>query len=327
MDMRHLGPNLTVSAQGLGCMGMSEFYGSHNDTESLRVLHRAADLGVTFFDTADMYGPHHNETLLGQFLKERTERLTIATKFGIVRDGNSYARTLDNSPAYVRAACEASLRRLGIDKIDLYYVHRVDAAQPIELVMEDLAQLVEEGKIDHIGLCEVNAETLKRAHAVHPVTALQTEYSLWTRDVEREILPTCRALNIGFVAYSPLGRGYLTGHWGTQTVFETGDFRAALPRFQEENMRKNQPILDMIHKHAQALDCRPAQFALAWVMAQGEDIVPIPGTKRQTYLEENLKASALVLSQAILEDVETVLAQNPPHGDRYTAEGMKGVNR
>jgi len=327
MDMRHLGPNLTVSAQGLGCMGMSEFYGSHNDTESLRVLHRAADLGVTFFDTADMYGPHHNETLLGQFLKERTERLTIATKFGIVRDGNSYARTLDNSPAYVRAACEASLRRLGIDKIDLYYVHRVDAAQPIEVVMEALAQLVEEGKIDHIGLCEVNAETLKRAHAVHPVTALQTEYSLWTRDVEREILPTCRALNIGFVAYSPLGRGYLTGHWGTQTVFETGDFRAALPRFQEENILKNQPILDMIHKHGQALDCSPAQFALAWVMAQGEDIVPIPGTKRQTYLEENLKASALVLSQAILEDVETVLAQNPPHGDRYTAEGMKGVNR
>ncbi len=326
MQTRRLGKELEVSALGLGCMGMSEFYGPRDDEASMQVLHRAADLGTSFFDTADMYGPHHNEELLGRFLGERRFDAAIATKFGIVREGNSYARNIDNSAAYTRRACEASLRRLGLERIDLYYVHRVEQSRPIEEVMETLAGLVEEGKIGHIGLCEVNAGTLRRAHAVHPVTALQTEYSLWTREVEDEILPTCRELGIGFVPYSPLGRGFLTGSFDAGTSFQDGDFRVNLPRFKGDNLRDNQAIVEVVREMAAKKGCTPAQLALAWLLAQGEDIVPIPGTKRLPYLEENIAAVEVVLSDVECRSLRDAVERRPVSGERYTEEGMKGVN-
>jgi aryl-alcohol dehydrogenase-like predicted oxidoreductase len=326
MEKRRLANGLEVSTLGLGCMGMSEFYGPRNDGESLRVLRRAVDLGIDFFDTADMYGPHHNEELIGRFLRECGSTVRIATKFGIVRKPGEYARTIDNSPDYARRACEASLRRLGIERIDLYYVHRVDRSRPIEEVMETLSNLTREGKIAHVGLCEVGAETLRRAHAVHLVAAVQTEYSLWTRDVEAEILPTCRELGIGFVPYSPLGRGFLTGAFGAGTTFADGDFRAMLPRFSEANMTVNRSIFDLVHAAAAEKGCTPAQVALAWLLAKGNDIVPIPGTKRLKYLEENAAAVAISLSEAEMIALDQAIGRLPVAGERYTEEGMKGLN-
>ncbi len=325
MQRRQLG-KMAVSAMGLGCMGMSEFYGPHDDAESLKVLHRAAELGVSFLDTADMYGPHHNEELLARFLQQCSSPMQIATKFGIVRKPGEYARTIDNSPAYARAACEASLSRLGVDCIDLYYVHRVNRQQPIEELMQALAALVAAGKIRHIGLCEVNADTLRRAHAVHPVTAVQTEYSLWTRDVEQEILPTCRELDIGFVPYSPLGRGFLTGSFSASTDFAEGDFRASLPRFEKDNARHNLVLVERVQALAAKVGCTAAQVSLAWLLSKGDNIVPIPGTRRLHYLEQNAAAVDISLSVAELTELESAVAELAVAGERYTAEGMKGLN-
>lgn len=326
MQQRMLGSGLSVSAIGLGCMGMSEFYGPRDDAESLAVLARAVDLGIDFLDTADMYGPHHNEELIGRFLAGSGARVKIATKFGIVRKPGEYARSIDNSVDYMRRACEGSLKRLGVERIDLYYVHRVDRERPIEETMAGLASLKQEGKIGHIGLCEVSAETLRRAHAVHPVTAVQTEYSLWTRDVEADILPACRELGIGFVAYSPLGRGFLTGRFQAGSQFEDGDFRAGLPRFAPDNARTNKALVDVVSDIARAKGCTPAQVALAWLLGKGDDIVPIPGTKRLKYLEENTAAASMRLSAAEGATLEQAVSSLPVVGQRYTDEGMKGVN-
>ncbi|MCA2008872.1 aldo/keto reductase [Tritonibacter mobilis] len=325
MERRTLGTDLTVSALGLGCMGMSEFYGPRDDDTSLRVLHEATELGIDFLDTADMYGPHHNEELIGRFLSETSTPMKVATKFGIVRAPGEYRRSLDNGPDYARQACEGSLQRLGVERIDLYYVHRVEQGRPIEETMEGLARLVDEGKIARIGLCEVSAETLRRAHAVHPVTAVQTEYSLWSRGPEAQVLPTCRELGIGFVPYSPLGRGFLTGRF-QDGQFEKGDFRASLPRFQDDAAQANRRIADLVAGVAERKDCTPAQLALAWLLAQGKDIVPIPGTKQSKYLRDNVGAAEVVLSDTDLADIDAGLAERPVSGARYTAEGMKGVD-
>lgn len=326
MKHRTLAEGFEVSAIGLGCMGMSEFYGPRDDEMSMRVLHEAMGLGIDFLDSADMYGPHHNEELIGAFLSQTKARPKIATKFGIVRQPGEYRRSLDNSPDYARKACEGSLKRLGVERIDLYYVHRIDRQQNIEDTMGGLSRLVEEGKIDRIGLCEVSAATLRRAHAVHPVTAVQTEYSLWSRGVEAEVLPACRELGIGFVPYSPLGRGFLTGRFQDGTGFEDGDFRASLPRFQTEAVAANKRIADLVGKIAARKGCTSAQLALAWLLAQGADIVPIPGTKQLTYLRDNAAAVDVALSDAELQKIEQGLAALPVAGARYTEEGMKGVD-
>ncbi|MDQ7735599.1 aldo/keto reductase [Halomonas sp. SpR1] len=326
MQKRTLGSDLTISAIGLGCMGMSEFYGPRDDSESLRVLARAVELGIDFFDTADMYGPHHNEELIGRFLASHKPKARIATKFGIVRNPGEYQRSLDSSARYAQQACEASLRRLGIEQIDLYYVHRVNPDIPIEETMEGLAQLVQDGKIAHIGLCEVSADTLRRAHAVHPVTAVQTEYSLWTRDVEQAVLPTCQELGIGFVPYSPLGRGFLTGRFQATEDFEEGDFRSNLPRFSEQAMVTNRRIAEVISDMAALKECTPAQLSLAWLLSKGGNIVPIPGTKRLRYLEENAAAASITLTADEQQQLEAATACLPVLGERYTPEGMKGVN-
>ncbi len=328
MQTRTLGRDgLTVSALGLGCMGMSEFYGSRDDAESLATLEHALDRGITFFDTADMYGIGHNEELLGRFLKGRRDRVVVATKFGIVRDpAGGYARRVDNSPAYVREACDASLRRLGIDTIDLYYCHRVNPAQPIEDTIGAMAGLVQQGKVRALGLSEVAPATLRRAHAVHPIAALQSEYSLWTRDPEEGVLAACRELGIGFVPYSPLGRGFLTGAvTSTETLGET-DFRRISPRFQDEALRQNLALAEQIKAIAAGKGCTPAQLAIAWVLAQGDDVVPIPGTKRRTYLDDNLGALDVVLTAEDLAALDRAAPRGAAVGDRYTAEGMKGVN-
>jgi len=325
MQHRRLGADLDVSALGLGCMGMSEFYGPRDDTESLKVLDRAVELGIDFLDTADMYGPYHNEELIGQFLATRRPAIKIATKFGIVRESEEYHRSIDNSAEYARRACEASLGRLGIEQIDLYYVHRVNPDHPIEETMEGLAALRREGKIARIGLSEVIAATLRRAHAVHPVAAVQSEYSLWTRDVEKEVLPVCRELGIGFVAYSPLGRGFLTGRFQDAPHFGEDDFRAVLPRFEAENAAINRRIIEVVSEFATLKHCTPAQIALAWLLALGDDIVAIPGTKRLRYLEENVVAASIELSSAELAELNRAISQLPVAGARYTAEGMKGV--
>ena len=326
MKPRTLGNDFEVSAIGLGCMGMSEFYGPRDDETSMRVLYDAMDLGIDLLDTADMYGPHHNEELIGAFLTQSKARPKIATKFGIVRNPGEYRRSLDNSPDYARTACEGSLKRFGVERIDLYYVHRINRDQDIEETMGGLSRLVEEGKIGRIGLCEVSAATLRRAHAVHPVTAVQTEYSLWSRGVEAEILPTCRELGIGFVPYSPLGRGFLTGRFQDGAEFEDGDFRASLPRFQTEAVASNKRIADLVGRIAARKGCTPAQLSLAWLLAQGDDIVPIPGTKRVAYLRDNADATDVTLSDADLQEIEEGLAALPVSGARYTEEGMKGVN-
>ncbi|MDO6704624.1 aldo/keto reductase [Photobacterium sp. 1_MG-2023] len=326
MKKRILGNGLEVSAIGLGCMGMSEFYGPRDDQASMRVLHQAVELGCTLLDTADTYGNFHNEALIGDFLKENRAEVQIATKCGIVRQPGQYQRRIDNSPEYIRSACEHSLRRLGVECIDLYYIHRLDPNAAIETTMQTLAALVAEGKIAHIGLSEVSASTLRRAHAVHPVTAVQTEYSLWTRDVEAEILPTCRELNIGFVPYSPLGRGFLTGRFHSQSTFEADDSRKALPRFTPDNLKANSPLSEVVMQMAHTKSCTPAQIALAWLLAQGNHIVPIPGTKRIAHLEDNLGAVNITLTPADLAQIERALGDFQPAGARYTEEGMKGVN-
>ncbi|WP_102869033.1 aldo/keto reductase [Pseudovibrio exalbescens] len=326
MNKRILANGFEVSSLGLGCMGMSEFYGPRNDDESLRVLSRAVELGITFFDTADMYGPHHNEELLGRFLKTGSGTLKIASKFGILRKPGEYARTIDNTPVYARTCLQGSLKRLGTDHIDLYYVHRLNPAHPIEDTIGELSRMVEEGKISHIGLCEANATTIRKAHAIHPITAIQTEYSIWTREVEDQVLPTCKELGIGFVPYSPLGRGYLTGAITDSNQFGPGDFRAALPRFSKEGLNQNRRIRELVTQSAAEQNCTPAQFCLAWLLSKGENIVPIPGTKRLEYLEENVGATAHKLSQRSLLAFDNKLSALSVYGERYTQEGMKGLN-
>jgi aryl-alcohol dehydrogenase-like predicted oxidoreductase len=319
-----LGSGLDVSRLGLGCMGMSAFYtgSGKDDTGSTKTLHRALDLGVTFFDTAEMYGPYTNEELVGRALRDRREDVVLATKFGTIRHTAGDAMGLDGSPENVRLSVEGSLKRLGTDYIDLYYQHRMDPSVPVEDTMGALAELVQEGKVRHIGLSEAAPETIRRAHAVHPVTALQTEYSLWSRDPEREILPLLRELGIGFVPYSPLGRGFLTGTIRSVDQLDESDFRRNNPRFAGENLQANIRIVEQVDAVAQQLDATPGQVALAWLLAQGTDIAPIPGTKRVRYLEENVAADGLTLSEDHLAQLDAVAA---PVGDRYG--DMSGVNR
>jgi aryl-alcohol dehydrogenase-like predicted oxidoreductase len=327
MEHRTLGSSdLTVSAIGLGCMGMSEFYGPTDDAQSLATLERAYALGVTHFDTADMYGSGHNESLLARFLVGRRDRVVVASKFGIVREPGQYARRIDTRPAYVRAACEASLKRLGIETIDLYYAHRLNPEVPVEETVAAMADLVTAGKVRALGLCEVSAATLRRAHAVHPIAALQSEYSLWTRDVEAEVLPVLRELKVSLVAYSPLGRGMLTGAIGKNTPLADNDFRRISPRFQADNLDANLRLVDVVKALAAERGCTPAQLALAWLLAQGPDILPIPGTRRITALEENLGAVGVKLSAADLARLDAALPPGVAAGDRYPPEGMKGLN-
>jgi len=311
---------------GLGCMGMSEFYGPTDEAQSLETLEFAFDAGVTTYDTADIYGFGHNEELVGRFLKGRRERVHLATKFGIVRKPGSYERRLDNSPAYIRSACEASLRRLDVDSIDLYYMHRVSAATPIEESVGALARLVEEGKIGAIGLCEVSPATLRAAHAVHPIAAVQSEYSLWSREPEQGLLPLCRELGVSFFAYSPLGRGFLTGRITSGADLGDGDFRRSNPRFEGENLVRNLAIVDTVRRFADARGCTPAQLAIAWLLAQGPEIIPIPGTKRIAYLRENLGALDVELTAEELAQISAALPAGIAAGERYTPEGMKGLN-
>ena len=314
---------LEVSRQGLGCMGMSDFYGPGDDEESTATIHRALDLGVTFFDTSDMYGPHTNEVLVGRALAGRRDEAVIATKFGIVRDpGDPARRSVSGRPEYVREACDGSLSRLGVDHIDLYYQHRVDPDTPIEETVGAMGELVALGKVRFLGLSEAAPDTIRRAHAVHPISALQTEYSVWSRDPEREILPTLRELGIGFVPYSPLGRGFLTGTMRSLDDLDESDFRRYQPRFQGDNLADNIAIVEVLDQLAASKGCTPGQVALAFVHAAGRDVAPIPGTKRRTYLEENVAALDVELTEEDLAILDTVA---PAKGDRYA--DMSPVNR
>jgi aryl-alcohol dehydrogenase-like predicted oxidoreductase len=328
MDKRRLGPQgPEVSEIGLGCMGMSAFYGSTDDGEATRTIHRALDLGCNLLDTSDMYGPHHNEELIGRAIAARRDEVFLATKFGIkveMRTDGPPRRSIDGSPDYVRSACEDSLRRLGVEHIDLYYQHRVDPSVPIEETVGAMAQLVSAGKVRHLGLSEASAETIRRAAEVHPIAAVQSEYSLWTRDVEAEVLPTLEELGIGLVAYSPLGRGFLSGRFTSTEELEEGDFRRYGPRFTGENLQENLKLAERVRELAAEKGVTPGQLALAWVLHRSEHVVPIPGTKRVSYLEENLGAAEVQLSP---EEVERIAEEVPAAaGDRYDPQGMRTVN-
>jgi aryl-alcohol dehydrogenase-like predicted oxidoreductase len=326
MKQRTLG-TLAVSELGLGCMGMSAFYGTADEGEALATIDRAIELGCTFLDTAEMYGPFKNEELLGKALAGRRDEVTLATKFGIrfaPTEDDPANRVLDGSPENVRRSIEGSLQRLGTDHVDLYYLHRVDPGTPIEETVGAMGELVSEGKVRHLGLSEASVDTLRRAHATHPITALQTEYSLWTRDVEAEILPACRELGIGFVAYSPLGRGFLSGRFKSPEDLEANDFRRHGPRFSGDALAANLGLAAKVEEIAAEKGCTPGQLALAWVLAQGDDVVPIPGTKRRAYLEENLGAASVTLSA---EDLAALDSLPPAVGDRYDRTGMATVNR
>jgi aryl-alcohol dehydrogenase-like predicted oxidoreductase len=328
IDRRKLGDQgLEVSAQGLGCMGMTHAYGSGDEQSGLETIHRAIELGVTLLDTAEIYGPHTNEQLVGRAIAGRRDEVEIATKFGFVLDReNPWARAVDGSPENVKRACEGSLQRLGTDHIDLYYQHRIDPNVPIEETVGAMGELVQAGKVRYIGLSEAAPETIRRAHATHPLTAVQSEYSLWTRDLEAEVLPTLRELGVGLVAYSPLGRGFLTGQIRSVDDLPEGDWRRSNPRFQEEALRENLQLADQVNELAKQREITPAQLALAWVHAKGHDIVPIPGTKRVARLEENVAASEIELSAEDVETLDAALASGPVVGDRYADREMTLLN-
>ncbi len=327
MRTRKLGSQgLTVTALGLGCMGMSDFYAGRDDAESIATIHRALDLGCTFLDTADVYGPWTNEELVGRAIRGRRNEIVLATKFGNVRGPDGRWAGVNGRPEYVKQACDASLRRLGVDHVDLYQQHRVDRTVPIEETVGAMADLIAAGKVRFLGLSEASAETIRRAHRAHPITSVQTEYSLWTRDPEGEILPTCRGLGIGFVAYSPLGRGFLTGRFRKAEDLPEDDYRRFHPRFQGENFAKNLGLVARVEEIAAEKGCTPAQLALAWLLAVGEEIVPIPGTKRRGYLEENLKAVDVELSAGDLERIEAAFPAGLAAGPRYAAQAMQSIN-
>ena len=327
MEQRKLGgQGLAVPAMGLGCMGMSEFYGPGDDAESIATIHRAIDLGVVFLDTADMYGPFKNEELVGRAIAGHRDRVVLATKFGNERGADGSFLGVNGRPDYVRRACEASLRRLGVERIDLYYQHRVDPGVPIEATVGAMAELVRQGKVRFLGLSEAGPATIRRAHAVHPISALQTEYSLWSRDVEDEVLPTVRELGIGFVAYSPLGRGFLAGRFSRPEDIPEGDYRRNSPRFQGDNFRRNLELVARVRELGKAKGVEPSQLALAWVLSRGADVVPIPGTKRRRFLEENVRALDVVLSPADLARLEEVAPPGVAAGERYDATRMKMLN-